>query len=47
MNLLCKLGFHRWGKSISTSWAFRSNVLDWKKTCKKCGKIKKWVSAKN
>lgn len=46
-SFLCKIGVHKWGRSTSISHAFQSNTLDWKKRCKRCGKIKRWVTAKN
>jgi hypothetical protein len=42
---LCFLGIHKWGKKFGYD-EIRSNVIDWKKKCERCGKLKKWVEAK-
>jgi hypothetical protein len=40
--LLCKLGFHVWSKPRVT-YLSGSNVKDFTKYCKRCGKQKRWV----
>lgn len=41
MNILCKLGMHKWSKT-RTVFHFESNVKDCEQYCMRCGKIKKW-----
>jgi hypothetical protein len=44
--ILCFLGIHKWGKKFGHD-EIRSNVIDWKKRCIRCGKLKQWVAAKS
>ena len=41
MNILCKLGFHKWSGTKSHH-IFESNVIEYEKFCKRCGKIERW-----
>lgn len=43
--ILCKLGFHKWGKKYGHDMSM-SNVIDWTQRCERCGKSKTWVEAK-
>jgi hypothetical protein len=43
--ILCFFGIHKWGKKYGYD-IHMSNVIDWKKRCQRCGKIKDWVEAK-
>ncbi|MBR9690754.1 hypothetical protein GOV08_03660 [Candidatus Woesearchaeota archaeon] len=45
-NFWCKIGFHKWGKSFYSDYGATSNVLNYKKKCDRCGKVKTWVQAK-
>ena len=45
MNLLCKLGLHKWEKAGGFS-QFSSNVREQYYVCKRCGEKKKEVVAK-
>ncbi len=42
---LCKIGFHKWGRAVYTHYN-KSNVLDWRQDCKRCGKRITWVQPK-
>jgi len=42
---LCWIGIHKWGKKFGYD-QHSSNIIDWKKRCERCGKLKKWVEAK-
>jgi hypothetical protein len=39
--ILCKLGLHKWS-GVQSHHDFSSNVIDYQKFCKRCGKVKKW-----
>jgi hypothetical protein len=41
VNLLCKLGFHKWSNT-QMHHIFQSNVKDYQKHCLRCGKAKRW-----
>ena len=46
MSLLCQFGFHKWSKKAGyNNWS--SNVIEYKKQCERCGKVKRWVEAKS
>jgi len=45
-NILCSVGIHEWGKKFGYD-QHSSNVIEWKKRCQRCGKLKKWVAAKS
>ncbi|MBU5574864.1 MAG: hypothetical protein QXF15_03010 [Candidatus Aenigmatarchaeota archaeon] len=40
--LLCKFGFHNWSK-VQSIHNFSSNVIDYKKFCRRCGIQKTWT----
>jgi len=44
-SILCKFGFHKWGKAKGYS-IFSSNVVDYSKYCLKCKKKKSWNKPK-
>ena len=44
-SILCKLGFHKWGRARFFSQV-SSNVRDYRKRCKRCGLTKSWVKPK-
>ena len=44
-NLLCQIGIHKWSKQKSYN-IFSSNVIDFKKYCLRCKKVKKWTKIK-
>jgi len=46
MKFLCRIGFHKWGRTIRVSHGFSSSVFDSKKSCERCGKVKRWVEIK-
>jgi len=41
MSLLCKIGIHKWSKSL-IQHNFASHVVDYQQHCLRCGKIKRW-----
>jgi len=43
--ILCFIGLHAWGKKRGYN-QYSSNVIEWKQTCSRCGKIKRWIEAK-
>jgi hypothetical protein len=43
--LLCRLGFHRWGKKHGFN-QYSSNIIDWSCRCERCGKINRWIETK-
>ncbi|MFT4343218.1 MAG: hypothetical protein ACMXYE_00555 [Candidatus Woesearchaeota archaeon] len=45
-SLLCKLGFHRWGRATFVDHGMHSSVRDWKQQCTACGKEISWVQPK-
>jgi len=44
--ILCFIGIHDWGKKFGYD-QHSSNIIDWKKRCQRCGKLKRWVAAKS
>jgi len=46
MKFFCKIGIHKWGKPTYIDYGPSSNVKNWKKACKRCGKIKTWIEVK-
>jgi len=43
--LLCRIGLHDWGKPHGLD-QFSSNVVDWKKKCRRCNAVRRWVEHK-
>jgi hypothetical protein len=41
----CSLGLHASGKKRGYN-EYSSNVIEWKQTCTRCGKVKRWIEAK-
>ena len=44
--LLCKIGIHKWSRKTYIDYGPTSNVKNWKRYCKSCGKRQSWVQAK-
>ena len=43
---LCKIGIHKWSRKTYIDYGPTSNVKNWKRYCKICGKRQSWVQAK-
>jgi len=42
----CKIGIHKWSRKTYVDWGSTSNVKNWKRHCKICGKTQTWVRPK-
>lgn len=43
--ILCKFGLHEWGRKRGYN-DYSSNVIEWERVCQRCGKVERWIEAK-